>query len=89
MSISNNSEWVTYTINPSKGDGKLFLLNPDTGYKKSIDRGSGARLSPNSDFSNPSTPAINSDVDVSKIKNSPSFFIISNLISTGHKLISN
>ena len=48
--ISNNGDWVSYEINPSKGDGRLFLLNPDEGFKKFIERGSRAQLSPNSDF---------------------------------------
>ncbi len=48
--ITNDGQWVSYEINPAKGDGKLFLLNPDSGYEKTLDRGSGAQLSPNSDF---------------------------------------
>ena len=48
--ISNDGDWVSYEINPSKGDGKLFLLNPDNGYKRFLERGSRAQLSPNSDF---------------------------------------
>ncbi len=48
--ISNDGNWVSYEINPSKGDGQLFLLNPDNGYKKAVERGSRARLSPNSDY---------------------------------------
>ncbi len=48
--ISNDGDWVSYEISPSKGDGKLYLLNPDNGYKRSLDRGSRAQLSPNSDF---------------------------------------
>ncbi len=48
--ISNNGNWVSYEINPAKGDGKLFLQNPGSSYKKSLDRGSSAQISPNSDY---------------------------------------
>ena len=40
--ISDNGEWISYEINPGKGDGWLFFHNPVTGKKDSIPRGYGA-----------------------------------------------
>ena len=48
--ISNNGDWISYEINENKGNGKLFLLNPDNGFKNVLDRGAQSQMSPNSDF---------------------------------------
>jgi len=48
--ISNDGDWISYEINPGKGDGKLYLLNPEDGFKKFIERGSRGQFSPNSDY---------------------------------------
>lgn len=48
--ISNNGEWISYEINPQKGDGWLFIYNNKTGLKDSISRGYYAEFSPNSDY---------------------------------------
>ncbi|MFC2121506.1 S9 family peptidase, partial [Bacteroidota bacterium] len=50
QNITNDGNWISYEITLTQGDGKLYLLNPDDGIKKTLDRGNGARLSPNSDF---------------------------------------
>ncbi len=48
--ISNNGEWVSYEINPKKGDGKLYIINVKNGQRDTISRGYGAKFSPNSDL---------------------------------------
>ncbi len=48
--ISNNGEWVFYEVNPGKGDGNLFITNPNSSNTKEINRGYNASFSSNSDF---------------------------------------
>ena len=48
--ISDNGKWVSYEINPQKGDGWLYLVNVTTGVRDSVARGYRASFSPNSDF---------------------------------------
>jgi len=48
--ISNNGEWVSYEINPKKGDGNLYIINVKNGIKDTISRGYNAKISPNSDL---------------------------------------
>lgn len=48
--ISENGEWVSYEINPQKGDGWLFNYNIKSGKKDSIARGYAAKFSTSSDF---------------------------------------
>ncbi|MEA2103441.1 MAG: prolyl oligopeptidase family serine peptidase [Candidatus Cloacimonadota bacterium] len=48
--ISNNGEWISYEINPGKGDGKLLVVNAITSVKDSISRGYEALFSPNSNY---------------------------------------
>lgn len=48
--ISNNGQWVSYEINPAKGDGWLFIENLETGYKDSISRGYDAQFHDGSQF---------------------------------------
>ena len=38
-SISNNGQWVVYTVNPQQGDGELVVQAVDGSYKKVIPRG--------------------------------------------------
>lgn len=48
--IANNGEWVSYEINPKKGDGNLLIINVKNGIKDTIPRGYDAKFSPNSDL---------------------------------------
>jgi dipeptidyl aminopeptidase/acylaminoacyl peptidase len=48
--ISQDGKWITYEINPQKGDGWLHVYNTESGTKDSIPRGYKAAFSPNSDF---------------------------------------
>jgi len=48
--ISQNGEWVSYEINPYKGDGVLYIENPNTDKKVSFNRGYKAYFSGLSDF---------------------------------------
>jgi len=48
--ISNNGKWVTYEINPQKGDGYIHLLNLQTGGHDSLSRGQEAVFSNSSDL---------------------------------------
>ncbi|MCK9612919.1 MAG: prolyl oligopeptidase family serine peptidase [Bacteroidales bacterium] len=50
VQISNDGKWVCYEINPLKGDGWLYFVNPSKNIKDSVSRGCDARLSHNSDF---------------------------------------
>ena len=48
--ISEDGNWVSYEINPQKGDGWLYLWNASNNQLDSFARGYKAVLSPNSDF---------------------------------------
>ncbi len=48
--ISANGEWISYEVNPQKGDGFLYLVNTTSMKKDSFARGYDAEFSPNSDF---------------------------------------
>ncbi len=48
--ISANGDWVSYEVNPQKGNGIIYLINTTTFQKDSIARGYDAEFSPNSDF---------------------------------------
>lgn len=48
--ISNDGQWVSYEINPQKGDGWLYLWNATTNKLDSFSRGYKAVLSPLFDF---------------------------------------
>lgn len=37
--ISNDGNWVVYTVNPQEGDGELVIQDPEAKYKKIIPRG--------------------------------------------------
>ncbi len=43
--ISDDGRWVTYEVNPQKGDGWLYVYNAETGWRDSVSRGYGARFS--------------------------------------------
>ena len=47
--ISNNGDWVSYEVNPQKGDGYLYLYQQSTAKLDSFPRGYGAKFSPNSE----------------------------------------
>lgn len=47
--ISNNGEWVSYEVNPQKGDGFLYLYHVVSGKLDSVPRGYKAEFTPNSD----------------------------------------
>ena len=48
--ISNDGNWVTYEINPYKGDGVFYIENPNTNKKISFERGYNASFSSESNF---------------------------------------
>jgi len=48
--ISNDGKWISYEINPQKGDGWLYLMNLETDRLDSVSRGYSALFSPNTDF---------------------------------------
>jgi len=48
--ISNDGNWVSYQINPLKGDGFIYLHNVNTGKTDSLSRGKSAQFSPNNDY---------------------------------------
>ncbi len=48
--ISYNGEWISFELNPQKGDGKLILINPNKGFSDTIVRGYDLAFSPNNDF---------------------------------------
>ncbi len=48
--ISHDGQWASYTINPQKGDGFLYLVNLKTNALDSINRGYDAVFSPSSEF---------------------------------------
>lgn len=50
QNITNDGKWVSYEINPQKGDGFLYLYNAETNRLDSISRGRSANFSVNSDF---------------------------------------
>lgn len=49
-SISDDGKWVTYEVNPYKGDGELVIMNPDRLIKKTVKRAAYAQVSPKSDY---------------------------------------
>ncbi|MBI9037883.1 MAG: hypothetical protein JEY97_07105 [Bacteroidales bacterium] len=48
--ISNNAEWISYEINPQKGDGNLYIYSLNSSKFDSISRAYDAKISPNSTF---------------------------------------
>lgn len=48
--ITDNGLWLSYEINPAKGDGFLYIYNTETGKKDSIPRGKNAEFSPDGSF---------------------------------------
>ncbi len=50
QSITNDGKWVTYEINPQKGDGYLYIYNTENNHLDSIARAKKASFSPTSDF---------------------------------------
>lgn len=48
--ISNNAEWISYEINPQKGDGVLYIYYPNSSKFDSIPRAYDAKISSNSNF---------------------------------------
>ncbi|MUP36801.1 alpha/beta hydrolase family protein [Labilibaculum euxinus] len=48
--ISANGEWITYEVNPQKGDGYLYLYQVSTGKLDSVARGYQAIFSPESEI---------------------------------------
>ncbi len=48
--ISNDGKWVSYEVNPYKGDGELIVMNPDKIEKKVFPRGTKAIFSPSSKY---------------------------------------
>jgi dipeptidyl aminopeptidase/acylaminoacyl peptidase len=48
--ISSNGDWITYEVNPQKGDGFLYLYQVSTGKLDSVARGYQALFSPESEI---------------------------------------
>ncbi len=49
-SISNNGQFVVYTVTPQEGDGELVIQNPHTKYKKTVPRGYAAVITEDSRY---------------------------------------
>ena len=43
--ISQDGKWISYEVNPLKGDGQLFIYNTETGARDSVSRGYAAKFS--------------------------------------------
>lgn len=43
--ISENGSWISYEVNPQKGDGMLYIHNPEIGFVDSVARGYDAKFS--------------------------------------------
>jgi dipeptidyl aminopeptidase/acylaminoacyl peptidase len=50
MQYTQNGQWLSYAIEPAKGDGWLYIFNTETGRKDSICRGSSPQFSPDGSF---------------------------------------
>lgn len=48
--ISNNGQYVVYSINPQEGDGTLVIQRTDNSYKKEVPRGYSATITEDSRF---------------------------------------
>ncbi len=48
--ISNDGNWIVYTINVQEGDNELVIQSPDATYKKTIPRGYNALITEDSRF---------------------------------------
>jgi dipeptidyl aminopeptidase/acylaminoacyl peptidase len=48
--ISNDGNWIAYTVNPQEGDNELVIQSADASYKKIIPRGFGATITEDSRF---------------------------------------
>jgi dienelactone hydrolase len=48
--ISNNGQWISYEVNPNKGDGTLWVVNNSNSKEFQFPRGYDASFSPNSNF---------------------------------------
>lgn len=48
--ISNNGEWIVYTIDVQEGDNELVIQSPDAKYKRTIPRGYNALITEDSRF---------------------------------------
>ena len=48
--ISNDGQYVVYTVNPQEGDGELVVQNATSYYKKTISRGYNAQITEDSRF---------------------------------------
>src|SRR5688572_30355406 len=48
--ISNDGEWVVYSINPQEGDNELVIQSSDAAYKKTVARGYNAIITEDSRF---------------------------------------
>ena len=48
--ISNDGNYVVYTVNPQEGDGELVIQHPVTKYKKIISRGYNAVITEDNRF---------------------------------------
>jgi len=48
--LSNNGRWINYIISPQEGDGNLILSSNDGKISQSIERGSEAKFTDNSNF---------------------------------------
>ncbi len=50
QAISNDGQWISFEINPQKGDGNLLIKSMSTDKTDTVHRGFEARFSPGSDF---------------------------------------
>ena len=66
--ISNNGQYIVYTVNPQEGDGELVIQNPISKYKKIIARGYNAVITEDSRFLICKIKAVFQDTRQAKIK---------------------
>ncbi len=48
--LSNDGQWLAFTVNPQEGDGKLMVMKSDGGNAVEIPRGNAVAFSPDSKF---------------------------------------
>ena len=70
-SITDDGKWITYAINPQQGDGWLYFYDVTTAKLDSVERGTGASVSPDSRYAaytiRPKTKEVR-DAKVKKVK---------------------
>lgn len=66
--ISNDGQYVVYTVNPQEGDGDLVIQNPLNNYKKVVPRGYQAIITQDSKYAIFRIKPLFADIRLAKIK---------------------